>query len=425
MFVGIENTPRDYAWGSDSAISDLLGTAPTGRPEAELWFGSHPGSPTRIIDPGQVGGARDLAEWISADSSEALGQHPRLSFLLKVLAAGSPLSLQAHPSAAQAQEGFARENALGVHLDAPERNYKDPYPKPEILYALSERFEALCGFRPVGETVRLVRALGLDDLAERLEEHPLADVFEWLITRGDGVAALVDRVVAVAASGVPLPASAVSLGAPAVSKTKEIDAERAATVAETAESAPNSFIVGEPAEAALETVRMLAEQYPGDPGIVVSLLLHRVTLLRGEALYLPAGNIHAYLQGVGIELMTSSDNVLRGGLTAKHIDIDELLRIVDFSPIVVPYLSPTPVPGSDSADEFRPDGPGFALVRVQGAARYDVTGPSIALCVAGEMTIDGASGTCRLGRGDAVYITPDEATLTFGGAGELFLATTS
>ena len=418
MFVGIENTPRDYAWGSDSAISDLLGIAPTGRPEAELWFGSHPGSPARIVDPGQVNGARDLAEWISANSSDALGTHPRMPLLLKVLAAGSPLSLQAHPSAAQAQEGFARENALGVRLDAPERNYKDPYPKPEIIYALSERFEALCGFRPVAETVQLVRALGLEELAERLETHPLADVVQWLITRGNGVAALVDRVRALAVSGVPLAASA----AP---KMKEIDAERAAIDAETAEPRPNSFILGDRVEATLETVRMLAEQYPGDPGIVVSLLLNRVTLLRGETLYLPAGNVHAYLQGVGIELMTASDNVLRGGLTAKHIDVDELLRIVEFTPIVVPYLSPTPIAGSTSAEEFRPDGVGFALAHVQGTARYDVTGPSIALCIAGEMTIDGASGTCRLGRGDAVYITPDEATLTFGGSGELFLATTS
>jgi mannose-6-phosphate isomerase len=407
MFVGIANTPRDYAWGSDSAISDLLGTAPSGRPEAELWLGSHPGSPARVLDPGQVGGARNLMEWIAAAPSDALGSHPRLPFLLKVLAAGSPLSLQAHPSAAQAQDGFARENALGVPLDAPQRNYKDPYPKPEIIYALSDRFEALCGFRPVAETVQLLRALELPELADRLEWEPLSGVFEWLLTRGDGVTALMDRVVA--ASGAP--------------KMKEIHAELVATGAETAEAPPISFVFDNGAEAARETVRMLAEQYPGDPGVVVSLLLNRVTLLRGEALYLPAGNIHAYLRGVGIELMTASDNVLRGGLTAKHVDVEELLRVVEFTPIVVPRL--TPEPGNGSAEVFSPDGPGFALVHVSGDAAHDVTGPSIGLCVDGELAIHGAIGSTSLSRGDAVYVTPDEQTLTFTGDGELFLATAS
>jgi mannose-6-phosphate isomerase len=411
MFVGIENTPRDYAWGSETAISALLGTTPSGGPEAELWLGSHPGSPARVIDPGQVGGARNLTEWIAAAPSDALGTHPRLPFLLKVLAAASPLSLQAHPSAQQAQEGFARENALGVRLDAPERNYKDPYPKPEIICAVSERFEALCGFRPLEQTVRLLNALGLTDLAARVDSEPLADVFTWLVTRGDGVAALVDQVTALA-----VPAD------PRLSKTKEIIGETPAADAEAAESARNSFVVGTAVDAALDTVRMLAAKYPGDPGIVVSLLLNRVTLRRGEALYLPAGNIHAYLSGLGIELMTASDNVLRGGLTTKHVDIAELLTVLDFTPTEVPYLRPVV---SDGAELYRPDGPGFQLLHATGATTQAITGPAIALCTAGEMTISGATGSTTLGRGDAVYITPDEATLTFAGAGELFLATTS
>ncbi|MHA6694026.1 mannose-6-phosphate isomerase, class I [Homoserinimonas sp. A520] len=381
MFVGIENTPRDYAWGSATAISGLLGTTPSGGPEAELWLGSHAGSPARIIDPSQVGGAYDLAEWIAAAPSDALGSHPRLPFLLKVLAAASPLSLQAHPTAEQAQDGFARENALGVRLDAPERNYKDPYPKPEIICAVSERFEALCGFRPLEQTVQLLNALGLSDLAARIEAEPLADVFEWLVTRGDGVAALVDRVTALAGSG----------GSAAV-------------------------------EAALGTVRMLAAEYPGDPGIVVSLLLNRVTLRRGEALYLPAGNIHAYLSGLGIELMTASDNVLRGGLTTKHVDIDELLNVLDFTPTEVPYLRPLV---SDGAALYRPAGPGFKLLHVTGATRQAIAGPTIVLCTAGALTVTGTASSVSLARGDAVYVTPDEAELAFAGDGEAFLATTA
>jgi mannose-6-phosphate isomerase len=321
------------------------------------------------------------------------------------------LSLQAHPSAEQAQEGFARENALGVRLDAPERNYKDPYPKPEIICAVSERFEALCGFRPLEQTVRLLNALGLTDLAARVDSEPLADVFTWLVTRGDGVAALVDQVTALA-----VPAD------PRLSKTKEITGETPAADAEAGESARSSFVVGTAVDAALDTVRMLAAEHPGDPGIVVSLLLNRVTLRRGEALYLPAGNIHAYLSGLGIELMTASDNVLRGGLTTKHVDIAELLTVLDFTPTEVPYLRPVV---SDGAELYRPDGPGFQLLHATGATTQAITGPAIALCTTGEMTISGATGSTTLGRGDAVYITPDEATLTFAGAGELFLATTS
>ncbi|MHA6667369.1 mannose-6-phosphate isomerase, class I [Homoserinimonas sp. A447] len=414
MFVGIENTPRDYAWGSATAISGLLGTTPSGGPEAELWLGSHAGSPARIIDPAQVGGARDLVEWIAAAPSDALGSHPRLPFLLKVLAAASPLSLQAHPTAEQAQDGFARENALGVRLDAPERNYKDPYPKPEIICAVSERFEALCGFRPLQQTVQLLHALGLSDLAARIEAEPLADVFEWLVTRGDGVAALVDRVSALADSG--------AAGVPAVTKTKEFVAETTAAGAETAESARNSFILEAAVEAALGTVRMLAAEYPGDPGIVVSLLLNRVTLRRGEALYLPAGNIHAYLSGLGIELMTASDNVLRGGLTTKHVDIDELLNVLDFTPTEVPYLRPLV---SDGAALYRPAGPGFKLLHVTGATRQAIAGPTIVLCTAGALTVTGKSSSISLARGDAVYVTPDEAELAFAGDGEAFLATTA
>jgi len=403
MFVSIENTPRDYAWGSDGEISALLGASPAGGPEAELWLGAHDGSPARIVDPGSTGGARDLAEWIGRSPSQALGAHPRLPFLLKVLAASAPLSLQAHPTLEQAQAGFARENALGVPLDAAHRNYKDPHPKPEIIVAVSERFEALCGFRPVAETRAILRALGVDDLAARLEAQPLRDVFEWLITRGAGVDDLVARV-----SRVP--------------KTKEIGGGNALPGTNAAQNGQDSFVLGDAVGGALDTVRRLATAYPGDPGIVVALLLHRVTLRRGEALFLPAGNIHAYLDGVGIELMTASDNVLRGGLTTKHVDTDELLRVLDFGTAPVPYLRPASVGG---AQQYRPDGPGFALLRIDGPAHHRLTGPAIALCTSGDLSVTGATSTTTLSRGAAVYVTPDEAQLAFAGEGELYLATTA
>ncbi len=385
MLVPIGNTPRPYAWGSTTAIAGLLGRAPSGQPEAELWLGAHAGSPSVILDPSLTGGATDLAAWIAADPATTLGRFApggRLPFLLKVLAAASPLSLQAHPTPVQAAAGFARENAAGLPLNAPDRNYRDAFAKPELIYALSETFDALCGFRPVDEVHAIVGALAdaagdhrepLDDLLRSLDSGVRATV-EWLLSGGDGVPELVSLVtrLAGAAGG------------------RELE---------------------------FGTVRSLAAEYPGDPGIVISLLLNRVRLHAGEALYLPAGNIHAYLGGLGIELMTASDNVLRGGLTPKHIDVPELLSVLDFRTMPVPYLRPSSP--ESNVELFRPDVPDFVLVRVDGDATWSLDGPAIVLCTAGAFTVNGTA--CA--RGDSLYVTPDEGTLRFAGAGQLFLAT--
>jgi mannose-6-phosphate isomerase len=391
VLVPIANRPRPYAWGSNSAIAELLGTRPSGGPEAELWLGAHPGSPSQILDPTMTGGAPDLAAWIASDPATTLGSFAssgRLPFLLKVLAAASPLSLQAHPTPEQALAGFARENALGIPLDAAERNYKDAGAKPELIYALSPAFDALCGFRSVSAVIHIVNALlDADERREDPQPQPLEDLlatlvtddaprstFEWLISGGAGVPTLVALVT---------------------------------------ELAP--FVTGWDLE--FETVRSLATEYPGDPGIVISLLLNRVRLRAGEALYLPAGNIHAYLDGLGIELMAASDNVLRGGLTVKHIDVPELVSILDFRTGPVPYLEPS-IAGKVAV--YRPDVPDFELMTITGDATVELTGPAIALCTAGSFTVAGVT----LARGDSVYITPDERSLTFHGVGTLFLATT-
>ncbi|GAA3874089.1 mannose-6-phosphate isomerase, class I [Leifsonia kafniensis] len=433
MFVGITNTPRDYAWGSAGAISELLGRSSSGRAEAELWLGAHAGSPSVIADPSQVGGFGTLAEWIAHEPQAALGAElaastavsggVRLPFLLKVLAAATPLSLQAHPSSARAAAAFELENAAGIPLDAPDRNYRDPFHKPELIFALSDTFDALCGFRTIAEIHRILaelraldiaspdpQAAALDALENRLVGSAgLHDVVEWLLRDGRGgdsgeVSWLVERVVALAEF-----AAYLTEGGAIVSYARE-----------------------------LETVRTLAAAYPGDPGIVISLLLNRVALKRGEALYLPSGNIHAYLSGLGIELMAASDNVLRGGLTPKHIDVDELLDVLDFSPIPVPYLGPT----EDSVagvSVFRPGIPDFELVHIQADAtdagssagdgpvpmrQVTLGGPGIALCTSGGFLVAGAASSVVLKRGDSVYITPEEGTLTFAGVGEVFLATT-
>lgn len=435
MFVRIGNTPRDYAWGSTTAISELLGTPASGAPEAELWLGAHPASPSRVLSPTETGGASNLVEWIGADPAKALGaaspgrpdEEPRLPFLLKVLAAAGPLSLQAHPSPEQARAGFARENEAGVPLDSPNRNYKDAFHKPELIYALSERFEALCGFRQPGESAELFRVLAgaadaggerLAAFGERLAvgatsvaeaRRVLRESVEWLLGAAADVGPFVAAVVAAARR---------ALGGGGGARERE-----------------------------LGTVLALADAYPGDPGIVLSLLLNRVSLRRGEALYLPAGNIHAYLEGLGVELMAASDNVLRGGLTPKHIDVPELLHVLDFTPLPAPYLAPTPA--GFGVQEFRPPVADFALWHVAlgadadadadaradanpdgdagagsgGQGRIPLPGPAIAICVHGELRLQGARGDVTLRRGDSAYVTPEEQALAITGSGSLFVAT--
>jgi mannose-6-phosphate isomerase len=290
--------------------------------------------------------------------------------------------LQAHPTAAQARAGFAAENAAGIPLESPERNYKDDSAKPELIYALSDPFRALCGFRPTAQTRGLLQPLAGDPriaaLLDRLvDDASLRTVFEWLITRGPGVDELIGAIVE-ASAGADDPS--------------------------------------------WDTVRRLAAAFPGDPGIAISLLMHTAVLRPGQALYLPAGNIHAYLEGVGIELMSASDNVLRGGLTAKHVDVPELLEVLDFRALPVPYLEPErPRPG---VAVFRPGEPDFELTAVSpDAATAGVTvplaGPAIVLCTSGAVTVDGH----ELERGHAAFLA-DEPSLAVAGDGMLFVAST-
>jgi mannose-6-phosphate isomerase len=391
MFVGITNSPRDYAWGSAGEISALLGTEPTGKPEAELWLGAHPGCPSVIINPAQAGGAGDLNEWIQRDGAKILGEGvTQLPFLLKVLAAGAPLSLQAHPTPEQAAEGFARENLAGVPLTASNRNYKDASAKPELIVAVSDTFEALCGFRAMADTRASIerlaeldaasatpqRALFTEWLGFARDDADLRAMFGWLISAEHPVSELVKRVTALA------------------------------------EAAGDEFAL----------VRTLAGHYAGDPGVLSALMLNHVTLTKGQALFLPAGNIHAYLRGLGIELMAASDNVLRGGLTPKHVDVAELLSVLDFSAGPVPYLRPAAL--GEAVQVFRPPVHDFQLMVVEGDGSVDISSAAIMLCTAGEFAIEGAAGTVTLARGGSVFVSADERHLKIRGAGQLFVAAT-
>lgn len=376
VLIRITNTPRPYAWGSPTAIAELLGREPSGGPEAELWLGSHPASPARIVDGTDE---EDLAQWAAAHAPDG-----RLPFLLKVLAASEPLSLQAHPTLEQAREGFARENAEGIPIDSPERNYKDPFPKPELMVALSDPFRALCGFRPVMDARADLKSLAdprLAPLLERLvDDAAIAGAVAWLLERGDGV----EQVVAALTE-----------------HANDVDGDARGTW--------------------LGSVRMLAEHHPADPGIAISTLLHTVLLRPGEALYLPAGNIHAYLEGLGIELMAASDNVLRGGLTGKHVDVPELLRVLDARPMPAPYLEPERrMPG---VAVFRPEAAGFALIDVSVTARDELlveTAPvAIALCLEGAVELGGET----LARGEAAVIVAGNPRLS--GEGRVVIATSA
>ncbi|MGN6203850.1 mannose-6-phosphate isomerase, class I [Humibacter sp.] len=404
MFVRIDNVPRDYAWGSSHGIADLLGRTASGGPEAELWLGAHPGSPSRLSTP--IDGAETLAELISEDPDATLGSDwrerdsyegaPRLGFLLKVLSAAAPLSIQAHPSSAQARAGFARENELGIPLDAPERNYKDPFHKPELIYAVTP-FDALCGFRSVGTSVAVFDRLIAAGKATGLP-HDELDVLRGILAGGEDEESALRATVGLLLGGGEA-AEEIVAQATAIARSSK------------GESIPE-----------LGIVRLLADASPGDPGIVLALLLHRVALAPGEALYLPAGNIHAYLSGTGIELMAASDNVLRGGLTPKYIDVPELLRVLDFTPVPAPLLAPSRL---GALELFTPDVPDFKLAHVTSDASLDLNGPAIVLCTAGSASVAGDHESVEVSRGDIVFVSADEGALRFElrDDGVLFVAT--
>ncbi len=409
MFVAIGNTPRDYAWGSTTAIAEFRGVTPSGAPEAELWLGAHAGSPAKMADAATVG-HDDLAGWIAAEPERALGpalaaQGARLPFLLKLLAAAGPLSLQAHPTPEQARAGFAREEEDGVPITAYDRNYRDEYHKPELIVALSETFDALSGFRPLDEVRGIVEVLRAADAASGADAPGAIDLLASHLGGGDRLRETVEWLLRDGRGGDTGEAAWVT--------------ERVTALAASEQAAQSPYALS------FETVGSLAEAYPGDPGIVISLLLNRVRLRRGEALYLAAGNIHAYLSGLGIELMAASDNVLRGGLTPKHIDVSELLEVLDFTPIAPPRLEPEHV--SPGVEAFRPDVPDFVLYRVVAsdeAARVPIDGPAIVLAEGGGLVLRGALGTASVERGEAVYATPDEGGIEVVGDGVAWIATT-
>jgi mannose-6-phosphate isomerase len=383
---------RTYAWGSRTAIAEFTGRpSPTAHPEAELWFGAHPGDPAFLeTDTGE----ESLLDAVRSDPEGQLGAAVRdrfgdaLPFLMKVLAAEEPLSLQAHPSAEQAVEGFAREDRVGIPLSSPIRNYRDRSHKPELLVAL-EDFEVLAGFRPAPKTVELMLALEVPNLG------PFVNLLAGQ-PDGDGLRALFTTWITAPQPDLDVLVPAVIDGA--------IDYVRSGNKRFAAEA---------------KTVLEFGERYPGDAGVLAALLLNRFTLRPGEGIYLPAGNLHTYLHGVGIEVMANSDNVLRGGLTPKHVDVPELLRVLDFAPASEASLRPkTADDGMETV--YQTAAPEFSVSvlgidgewlgrEVDAPARHD--GPQILLCTEGSAVVHAKSSAVTLERGAAAWVSADDGPI--------------
>ncbi|WP_448389032.1 mannose-6-phosphate isomerase, class I [Microbacterium aurum] len=392
MLIPISNTPRDYSWGSVDLIPALEGREPTGRPEAEVWYGDHPGCPSVVAD----GSGQTL------DAALAAAGEPPLPFLLKVLAAASSLSIQAHPTIAQAREGFTREEDAGVPRDAADRLYRDANHKPEIIVALSDEFRALVGIRPLDDTRRLVAALGEGPARAALMQRLGAEV-----AGADG---------AVAGADAAAPASVVrDLLAWALT---DADAALVADLVRALERADSDEFAEE-----IATLRAAAADFPGDPGLIVALLMNLVILRPGQALFAPAGVLHAYQSGLGVELMAASDNVLRGGLTPKHVDVPELMRVVNVATGPAPLVVPQEI--APGVREYAPPVSDFALTAVTVTVDQPVTvalrGPAIVLAAAGEVEVRTADAVVSLVPGAAVYVGREDS-VDIAGAGAVFVA---
>ena len=391
---------RPYAWGSRRAIAELQGRpVPAPGPEAELWMGSHPSAPSVVHRDGPA----TLDVVIAADPVAELGPQcvarfgPRLPFLLKVLSAEKALSIQVHPSRAQAQQGFCAEKERGLAPGDPARNYVDDWPKPELLYALTP-FEVLAGLRTPADAAGFLRALAVDQL------KPLAAQLETAtsdpVTKRHAMAAALGSVLDWPAAGRP------------------------ALVADVVTACARLAPGGGPYADAADAVVRVARDHPGDIGLVASLLMRHAVLAPGQAMFMPAGGLHAYLRGTGIELLANSDNVVRAGLTGKHLDVPELLNLLDPS-VAVPVLSPRVL--ADGIIWYDTPAPEFRLyvaVLTGPSVRLPGAGPRILLCTEGAVLLRSAPGAAiELSRGGSCFISAADGPVRATGSARLVLAT--
>lgn len=389
----ISHATQDYAWGSESAIHGLLGLHGPGV-IAEAWLGAHSSAPSRTLDEGTA-----LNELIATASVDILGEDvvarfgTALPYLLKVIAAERPLSLQVHPHIARAAAGFDEEESAGIPLDAPHRSYRDRNHKPELVFALTQ-FEALCGFRAPRRAAELFATI----------DAPLAKELHGVLTAmptSEGIRAAFTQLLEPATR-------------PSVDEVHEI-----------AEACRARLVSGSPSPRADRTVVMLDEAYPGDPGVVTSLLLNPVSLLPGEALFVPAGGVHAYLHGVGVEVMASSDNVLRAGLTPKHVDVPELLRNVDYVAAPPIRIAPELFHGATKVFYAPVDDFELSVTDTDDDLVHQLPGrgPRVLLCLDGRLEVaSSGGGQLVMSKGDAAFVPASDGELTVRGTGRLVQA---
>ncbi|MFP4442492.1 MAG: mannose-6-phosphate isomerase, class I [Spirochaetia bacterium] len=386
----MENTVQHYPWGSPDLMSRLLDIESGSEgPKAELWMGAHPKAPSLIT----CGGTQALLDdYINKNPESVIGKVSAdrwgtLPFLFKVLTAGKSLSIQAHPDAEQARIGYDRENKAGIPLDAPNRNYRDPNHKPELICALTP-FLALRGFRPIDEILINFPEQVFPDLSEAVQNlkenrnrEALAGFFRTVM---ESPPDLRQRLIAGAL------------------KQKEHTDELTRRI-----------------------ISGIAADYPGDIGILGPLYLNPVELSPGRAMFLDAGELHAYIKGGGIEIMANSDNVLRGGSTRKHIDVPELMNVLTFDPGKPEILSPR---GAGAVKHYTAPAPEFRLSVISLAGKLELNtsdSPEILLCTEGEFHASGAGdGKVRCARGHSLFITADQGSYTLSGEGMIFRAGT-
>jgi mannose-6-phosphate isomerase len=391
----MKNTVQEYAWGSFTAIAELLGNAvPSKTPQAELWMGAHPKAPSMVTCDGRW---ISLPELIEKNPDHVLGKkvaekfNNRLPYLFKVLAAAKPLSIQAHPSVDQAKQGFERENTQKIPLDAYNRNYRDDNHKPECICAQT-LFWALNGFREISSTVRLMEKIcprglkkQLDMLRGQQDPTGLEVFFQSLMTMDH-------------------------------KQRKEIIAHAVSNAKKFTEDDPS-----------YEWMIRLHKEYPVDMGVFSPIFLNLICLEPGQAMFLPAGELHAYLEGVGLELMANSDNVLRGGLTEKHVDVPELLNVLNFEEREVHILETTQIAPCEYV--YASDAGEFVLSVIHLKQGMKYTSPArrnieILLCTKGKATISDLEKNdgVALDRGQSILIPAGVSGYRLKGNGTLYKA---
>jgi mannose-6-phosphate isomerase len=370
MLSRISGVTKNYDWGSRDLVPKFFGLERPSQPIAEIWFGTHP-----------LGESETIAD--SKSLSESLGK--KLSFLVKILSAERALSIQVHPNAQQAKDGFHFEQAQGISLDDPKRNYKDSSHKPEALIALTP-FEALCGFRPKADLIQVFDAFG--------KSEPEFELLAKSLSKGDSLAEIFESLIA----NTEL----------AKRFTKSVDSSQLDSMANKARA----------------LVEKLLSQFPDDTGALVALMLNEVSLEPGEAIYLPAGNIHAYLSGLGLEVMASSDNVLRSGLTSKHIDVAEVLKLADFSELSEPKVRPKKL--AEGLIEYPVDCLEFRVYRAEVSGKnlladLDLPASAMVVCTAGEVAVSTSLEEREVLTKSEVVFASAAKKLSLSGSGTVFV----